>query len=178
MLNIYINTWGNYNEHGADGGKWFALPMSEDELIEAMDELAEAMGDHDPEFFVNDYEWVGEVTPNVNIGEHDNILDLNAKLEEIDGFDEYEQKALCAILEAWSNDLDQAIRVVSRGNFTFYEGMTLEEVAEEIVSECYLPNTAKNSDIEFFARYFDYEAFARDLGFDGYTETEWGVICE
>ena len=53
---------------------------------------------------------------------------------------------------------------------TYYDGMTLEEVAEQIVEECYdLPEIA--------LRYFDYEAFARDLRFDGYTETEHGVIC-
>lgn len=48
--------------------------------------------------------------------------------------------------------------------------MTLEEVAEQLVEECYnLP--------EFALRYFDYEAFARDLRFDGYEETAHGVIC-
>jgi antirestriction protein len=53
---------------------------------------------------------------------------------------------------------------------TFYPGYSLEEVAEEIVSECYdLP--------EFALRYFDYEAFGRDLSFDGYTKTYTGVIC-
>ena len=47
--------------------------------------------------------------------------------------------------------------------------MSLEDVAYEIVDECYdLPDIAQ--------RYFDYKAFARDLGFDGYTETENGVI--
>ena len=56
--------------------------------------------------------------------------------------------------------------------------MSLEDVAEEIVEECYIPDNARNSDIEFFARYFNYEAFARDLGFDGYAETNFGVIYE
>lgn len=47
--------------------------------------------------------------------------------------------------------------------------MTLSDVAYWIVDECYdLPEIAK--------RYFDYKAFARDLGFDGYSETENGVI--
>jgi antirestriction protein len=49
--------------------------------------------------------------------------------------------------------------------------MDLEEVAEELINECYdLP--------EFALRYFDYEAFARDLSFDGYTETKYGVILD
>ena len=36
MLNIFINTWGNYNENGADGGKWIALPMDANELEETL----------------------------------------------------------------------------------------------------------------------------------------------
>jgi hypothetical protein len=32
MLKIYLNTWKNYNENGADGGKWIELPADEDEL--------------------------------------------------------------------------------------------------------------------------------------------------
>ena len=48
--------------------------------------------------------------------------------------------------------------------------MMLEDVAYDIVEECYgLPEIAE--------RYFDYQAFARDLEFDGYTETELGTIC-
>ena len=40
-----------------------------------------------------------------------------------------------------------------------------------LISDCYnLP--------EFALRYFDYEAFARDLSFDGYTETKYGVILD
>jgi antirestriction protein len=49
--------------------------------------------------------------------------------------------------------------------------MDLEEVAEELIDECYnIP--------EFALRYFDYSAFARDLSFDGYTETKYGVILD
>ena len=54
----------------------------------------------------------------------------------------------------------------------FYPGYTLEEVAEEYVNECLFD---KNTP-DIFRRYFDYEAFARDLSFDGYTETVHGVI--
>ena len=59
MLKIYVNTWGNYNENGAEGGKWIDLPMDEDELEETLEQIAEGMGDHDPEFAIHDYEWDG-----------------------------------------------------------------------------------------------------------------------
>lgn len=168
MLNIYINTWGNYNNNGADFGEWITLPMDEDELEEKLDEVAEAMGDNDPEWFVNDYEWTIGVTP-FEVNEMDNYFKLNERLEELDTLDIGEQEALMAVLDAITGDFEEALDIVSRGRYSFYPGYDLDELAHESVDECYnLPDIA--------LRYFDYEAFARDLGFDGYHETEWGVI--
>ena len=45
MLNIYVNTWGNYNENGADGGEWITLPMEPEELEEVLENIAALMGD-------------------------------------------------------------------------------------------------------------------------------------
>lgn len=177
MLNIYVNTWGNYNENGADGGEWIALPMDADELTETLDRIAQAVGDSDPEWFVNDYEWTTEIELR-EIGENENIEALNEWLKEFDILDEWDQKEIAAAMEAWGYSFEEAVDKQQRGCFTLYANMDLEEVAEELVSECYIPNTAKNSDIEFFARYFDYKTFARDLRFDGYEETSLGVIVE
>lgn len=173
MLNIYINTWGNYNENGADGGEWITLPMEEDTLKETMERIASAMGDHDPEWFVNDYEWTTEIEPR-EISEYENIEKLNEWLDELGGLDEWEQKEIAAAMEAWGYSFEEAMEKQQRGYFTFYANMDLDEVAEELVNECYF--TKDTPDI--FTRYFDYEAFARDLRFDGYEETSLGVIAE
>ena len=72
-----------------------------------------------------------------------------------------------ALMEVYS--YTDALKYLKSENYTFYEGMTLEDVAYELVEECYnLPEIAQ--------RYFDYKAFARDLGYDGYCETSTGVI--
>ena len=42
---------------------------------------------------------------------------------------------------------------------------------------CYFGLKFGYEDLPFHLVPFDYEAFARDLRFDGYTETEHGVIC-
>ena len=55
MLNIFVNTWGNYNENGADGGEWITLPMDADDLQAELERIAENMGDQDPEFTIHDY---------------------------------------------------------------------------------------------------------------------------
>ena len=165
MLKIYVNTWGNYNENGAAGGKWIQLPNPD--LEEDLEAIAERMGDTDPEWFPNDYEW----TCGYNLGkvsEYESISKLNEIAEELADLDGYDLEKLAAIVEEQTDDVEIALEQMDR--CTYYPGMTLEEVAEQIVDECYnLP--------EFALRYFDYEAFARDLSFDGYHETTNGVIC-
>lgn len=173
MLNIFINTWGNYNENGADGGEWITLPMDAEELTETMERIAAAMGDSDPEWFVNDYEWTTEVEP-FEVHEMDNIERLNERLEEISDLRDYELEEIAAAVEAFGYTFEEAMDRRQRGCFTFYPETDLEDVAYELVNECYFTKGTP----EIFTRYFDYKAFARDLRFDGYTETKYGVICD
>ena len=170
MLNIFVNTWGNYNENGADGGEWITLPMDPEELEEVLDNIAKKMGDNDPEWAIHDYEWTTEVELG-EVHEMDSITYWNNLLNQADGLDEYEAEETAAAMEAYGYTLEEAIKRQKRGCFIFYRNMDLSEVAEELVEECYnLPEIA--------LRYFDFDAFGRDLGFDGYTETKYGVICD
>jgi antirestriction protein len=173
MLNIFVNTWGNYNENGADGGKWVTLPMDPDALEEELETIAAAMGDTDPEWAVHDYEWTTDIDL-FDVSEHDNITELNERLQELESLEEWELEEVAAAMEAFGYDFLEAVDRQQRGYFTLYRNMELIEVAEEFVNECYF--TKDTPDI--FTRYFDYEAFARDLRFDGYTETKYGVIID
>ena len=89
MLNIFVNTWGNYNVNGADGGEWITLPIDPAELDEVLKNIAEAMGDSDPEWAIHDYEWETEIEMD-EISEYDDIHELNEKCQEIDGLEEWE----------------------------------------------------------------------------------------
>ena len=170
MLNIFVNTWGNYNENGADGGQWITLPMEEEELQEVLEHIAAAMGDHDPEWAIHDYEWESDVELGA-VHEMDSITEWNERCQEADNLEEWESEEIAAAIEAYGYTFAEALDRQQRGCFIFYPGQDLEEVAEELINECYdLP--------EFALRYFDYEAFARDLSFDGYTETKYGVILD
>ena len=170
MLNIFVNTWGNYNTNGADGGEWITLPMDADELEEVLENIAIKMGDNDPEWFINDSEWTIEMELG-DVHEMDSITEWNDLCNEADALQEWEAEEIAAAVEAYGYTFREALERHERGCFIFYQGRDLEEVAEEIINECYdLP--------EFALRYFDYEAFARDLSFDGYTETKYGVICD
>jgi antirestriction protein len=168
MLNIFVNTWGNYNTNGADGGEWITLPVSSEELTETLDRIASNMRDSDPEWTIHDYEWEGaQLFP---VSEYDNIGRLNDILTDAADLEECELLAVSDAIDALGYTFAEALEAVRSGEITFYPGQTLEDVAHELVEECYnLPEIA--------LRYFDYSAFARDLGFDGYTETEHGVIC-
>ena len=170
MLNIFVNTWGNYNENGADGGEWITLPMAEEELEEVLENIASNMGDNDPEWAIHDYEWETEIDLG-EIHEMDSIHKWNDLCNEAYTLQEWEAEEIAAAIDAYDYTFTEAMERHQRGHFTFYRGMDIKEVAEEIINDCYnLP--------EFALCYFDYDAFARDLSFDGYTETKYGVICD
>ena len=163
LISVFLNTWGNYNENGADGGFWVELPCDLDKTLER---LAESTGEDvdEMEVFINDFET--EIS-SLDISENSNISELNDLAEQLESLDKYDLEKLQAILESEGGSLENALD--NMDDYIYYSNMSLEEVAHEIVNECYdLPDIAQ--------RYFDYAAFARDLDNNGYTETENGVI--
>ena len=174
MLNVFINTWGNYNENGADGGEWISLPMEENELNETLEQIAKNMGDEDPEFCIHDFEWVTECGDLCEVDENMDIFALNEQLQEFDTLNEWEQEETAAAVEAFGYTFKEAMEKQQRGCFTFYKGYDLEDLAYELVDEWLSDKNIPS----FISSYFDYKAFARDLGFDGYTEVSNGVIQE
>lgn len=165
-ISVFVNTWGNYNTNGADGGFWVNLPCDLDEVRE---QLAENTGEDvdDMEMFINDYE---TEIDGLDINENTDLEELNEIAEILDGLDDYEQEKLQAITVVADNFKD-ALKIYERGTYTYYSGMTLEDVAEELVDDgCF-------GDIPDSIRYYiDYSAIARDLSFDGYTEAENGTL--
>ena len=69
-----------------------------------------------------------------------------------------------------SDNINEAIENADRCTL-YSECETLEDLAAELVEEgCFgnIPESIRN--------YIDYEAIARDLGFEGYCETTYGVL--
>lgn len=93
------------------------------------------------------------------------LNNLAQDLQDIE--DNGDEDWLEAYIEATGCDLN--IAVDKYDTSTFYHDMDLVDVAYDIVEECY--NLPENLE-----RYFDYEAFARDLEIEGYTETYYGTI--
>lgn len=159
-ISIFITNLGKYNE-GELIGEWVNLPATDEELDEVYNRIG--INEEYEEVFITDYE---SDIDGLETGEYDNILELNEIAKDLETLDGYDLEKIGAIIEAHGLTLREAIDDID--DYTYYSGMTLEDLAYDLVEEMNLP--------EFAQRYFDYEAYARDLGFDGYTETSNGVI--
>ena len=157
MLRIYFTNLGKYNE-GTLQGEWLELPCTSEEL----DAVKERIGINAQyeEWFITDYETDIE---GVEVGEYSNIDELNELAEQLEELEEDGKKAIQAcLLDGYT--FAEALEKVNNGDYCIYwdcDNMT--DVAYEVVEQCgYLQNVP-----EQVARYFDYEAFGRDLDIEG-----------
>ncbi len=172
MLNVFINTWGNYNENGADGGEWITLPT--EDINAELDKIAYSIGDLDPEFFINDYEWTTEMNIR-EIGEMENLEELNEEITALAELNAHEQEIFCAAVEEWGysnvdiDDLD---------SYVLYS-----DINTDYDLGYYLIHDAGIYDLRnmgTLANYIDYEAFGRDVRFEsdgGFTSLGWIERC-
>lgn len=161
-MKAYITNLGKYNE-GCLVGKWINFPIDEDDFESELESIGVKENTMYEEWFIADYD-CSLFNMYDAFGEYPSIDDINEVAEAL----EDHESEFTALMEVCS--YTDALGYLESENYTFYKDMTLEDVAYELVEECYnLPEIA--------LRYFDYAAFARDLEFDGYTETSNGVIC-
>lgn len=112
---LYMNTWGNYNENGADadqiGGGWKSL----DDALEFWN----TMNDKGEEPFINDVD--DNVGLPFEIGENSYVPDVIENIKEYMELMENDQKAIKAMIEADGIDYDEAKSILDKGDFVFYE---------------------------------------------------------
>ena len=160
MLNIFVNTWGNYNVNGCDGGEWLTLPMDADELEAALEKIADNMGDFDPEWAIHDYEWVCD-WEGFEISEYDNIEEINEYCQQLAELSEYEGKVFAAAVEYFGRDY---VEIDEIDNFNLYEDITDNYDLGyywAVDSGCY-----DTDNLGTLGRYIDYEAFGRDIALE------------
>ena len=158
-VRVYLTNLAQYNA-GRLIGKWISLPMDEEELA---CEIKEVLGS-DEEFFITDYE------ADFRIEEYENLNELNSFAEKLIDLDEYDQKKVLYLVDdigySWEDSLEKYEDVI------FYPNSTLEDVAEEMVEEGIFGDLTDQ-----IKGYLDYEKLGRDLGIDGYHETNNGTFC-
>lgn len=163
MMNIYLTNLGKYNE-GFLIGEWVQLPVSQEELKKVLKRIKisnkpDANGNYYEEYFITDWE-----CDYYEIGEYESIDTLNKIASQVESLDEEESKVVKALMSECGYTLDEATEKVNDGDYRiYYECEDMIDIAYEVVEECgYLENVPEN-----VARYFDYEAFARDLSIEG-----------
>lgn len=163
MFKVYIMNLGKYNE-GNLVGQWLELPATEEEITEVMDNIS--INDLYEEYIIADY----ENTFDFKISEYSNIEELNQVAEYLEGFTEYEQQQINALLDGGYIDYKNLVNEdIELDNYTFVELDQNTMLSDKVNLAYSLIDTFYNGDlsqIEDIEDYFDYDKFARDLYFD------------
>ena len=183
MIKLYLANLGKYNE-GILKGEWVELPLSETELEEAMVNIGVAHYDKEGNFVPyvietdeKGYEYVYEeyaihdyeTDLNISISEYSSLDNLNAIAENVE---KYELDYVNVLLDDGAigmKDLIEGDIEEIMQNHTFIElepNMNEEqEVGYAYVDEIY--GGPEYLSKEILERYFDYEAFGRDILLSG-----------
>lgn len=169
ILSIFLTNLGRYNE-GTLVGEWVNLPVDSDDL-EAVYERIGIDGVHYEEVFISDY----ESDIGLKVGEYENIDDLNDLVERLEALDSYEFDLVGALIGSGVYTAEEALEIVENGDYSYYPGCNnMADVAEQYIEETGMLDGIPDS----IARYFDFEAFGRDMKYDGtWIEADDGYIC-
>lgn len=161
MFRVFITNLGKYNE-GKLIGKWLDLPCEdiESELSSiGVSEEPDENGVYYEEYFITDY----ENDYGYKVGEYDSLDDLNEIAEELENLDEYEKEVVNAFIENGS-DIEEALDRLRDGNYMVFSNCSdMTDVAYQYIEETGLLNDIP----EGLRNYFDYEAYGRDMSFEG-----------
>lgn len=152
-IKVYMNTWKNYNEYGAD---LEAYGIKDGWMTpEEAKEFAKKYSEDEP--FINDT----DNCPFEGVNEYSglSVLDDLIKYNELEG---YEKEVVSAILEAGSiTDLNEAIEKAESGDYIFFPGVDNDEdLAHEYIDMCGGITSAVAQDR--LDNYFDEESYKEE----------------
>ena len=165
---VYMNTWKNYNEYGADLELYGNIDgwMTIDDALQFCEDHAE------DEPFINDTDGVP-----IEISDYDNAVERLNQLKKIKEAD-VDEDVLSAFLEEGSyTDIDEIIDKIESGDYIFFSGVHDDKaLGEAFVDMCGGPIDAVGKDriSEFFDEdgYKEYieddirELIRKDEGYD------------
>ena len=183
MIKLYLANLGKYNE-GILKGEWVELPLSETELEEVMVNIGVAHYDKEGNFVPyvietdeNGYEYVYEeyaihdyeTDLNISISEYSSLNDLNTVAEIVEDF---ELDQVNALLDGGVIDMKDLIEGDLEEIMQHYSFIELEPNMneEQEVGYAYVDEVCGGLEClskEILERYFDYEAFGRDILLSG-----------
>lgn len=114
--------------------------------------------DGSEEFIIVDYD-----AP-FKISEYDSVAELVEISEQLENLTDEEIEILEAVLKHHTNHFDKALEIVEDGNYIIYDDCcSMTEVAERYLDETGMLNELP----DFAVSYFDFEAYGRDMEFNG-----------
>lgn len=168
-MKIALTNLGKYNE-GFLVYKWLELPATDEEIEETLEAIGiseepDENGNYYEEYFISDYE-----CDFYHVGEYENLDELNEIAETLDNLEDYEKDIVKALLDDGYN-LEQAMD--EKDNcYTWDDCEDMADVAYKMYEEGLMGDIP-----EHLVNYIDWEAFGRDLSFDGHwIKTDNGYI--
>ena len=161
-IRLFMNTWANYNENGADDGITPTGWMSLDEA----EEYAEKYAEYEP--FINDTE---NVPIEFDVDEYSNIPETIDTLRKYEDFDDWQREVFVAFIDNGYN-VDEAFSIVDDDDYFYIKGDSDTDLAYNYIDETGGIEELGRDTLE---QYFDYDSFGRDLAFD-FIKTENGYV--
>lgn len=156
-IRIYMNTWANYNENGADLSKYGIESLADGWLT--VDEALEFAEEHaEDEPFIND-------TDNVpfEVSEYDNAVSTLEALQRLQESN-VDEDVVIAIIEATGDSIDEAIDIAESGDYYFYPNVDNDtDLAYAVIDEIGSLGDALGDRV---TNYIDEDAMRRDYEYD------------
>lgn len=158
IIKVAITNLAAYND-GCLIYKWLELPATQEEIENAYNAVKRST--RDEEFFITDYE---TCINGLEIGEYESIEKLNELAEKFNELDEHDR----LIFEAYANytDFEDVLEKLNNNELdgiVYYDCDNMTDVAYQVVEETGMLDDASG----YLKRYFDFEAYGRDLELKG-----------
>ena len=146
-------------------GQWVDLPTAPENISAVIKQVQTESGAE--ETIISDHEYI-------DCSEYDNPYTVNATAAELEKLDDEERDVYEIMTEECGYSHTEALEAIADGRYRYYyNAENMEDVAWEIVEECGLLANVP----EEMQRYFDYEAYGRDLDIEGHFYTvDKGII--
>ena len=175
-FSAYITNLGKYTE-GRTEGEWVDFPTTKEKLQETMKRIGigdkRADGTVYEEIFITDYDYNLPELVQLNLGEYENINQLNYLAKKIDEIDDNMQSQFQAAADIYGTSIDQLINLTDNlDKFTLYENVKNDEdFGMKLI------NDDERKVPEWLQDYIDYEAYGRDEAINrGGLYSEYGYI--
>ena len=152
---IFLTNLGKYNESNLVG-EWVDLPVNDN--FESVFKKIGIDKQHE-EWFISDYE---TNILGLEIGEYENIFDLNDKIAQLDELDEDQVLGVSAYLE-YGSDLDEAIEHCDDIS-VYYDCNDMTDVAYQAVD---MLGGVMEMPKETLEQHFDYELYGSTMDING-----------